>query len=78
MINQQKIKQFQQMQSHIGAVEINSWMFPYVLGFRDRVPFFNIDETLIATQKALNFIQHVHKEKGNYFISQYKPTFWDH
>ena len=64
MINQKKIKQLQQMQSHIGAVEINSWMFPYVIGYRDRVPFFNIEETLVATQKALNFIQHVHKEKG--------------
>ena len=33
MINQKKIKQFQRMQSHIGAVEINSWMFPYFAGF---------------------------------------------
>ena len=55
MINQKKIKQLQQMQSHIGAVEINSWMFPYVLGYRDRVPFFNIEETLVATQKSFKF-----------------------
>ena len=75
MINQQKIKQIQQMQSHIGAVEINSWMFPYVLGYRDRVPFFNIEETLVATQKALNFIQHVHKEKGTILLVNTNPLF---
>ena len=73
MINQKKIKQLQQMQSHIGAVEINSWMFPYVLGYRDRVPFFNIEETLVATQKALNFIQHVHKEKGTILLVNTNP-----
>ena len=75
MINKEKVRQFQQMQSQIGAVEINSWMFPYVLGYRDRVPFFNIEETLLATQKALNFIQQVHKKKGTILLVNTNPLF---
>ena len=55
---------------------MHSWMFPYVLGYRDRVPFFNTEETLIATQKAIAFLTTYPENKGLYFISQHKSHFW--
>ena len=25
--------------THVGAVEMSNWMYPYMLGYRDKVPF---------------------------------------
>ena len=71
----QSIQKFQHTKAHIGAIEMNSWMFPYVLGYRDRVPFFNGEETLLATQKAFTFLQHVQKAKGSMLLVNTNPTF---
>ena len=48
--------------THVGAVEMSPWMYPYMLGYRDKVPFLNVEETLIGTQKALVFLKSVREK----------------
>jgi len=71
----QNLQKFQHQKSNLGSIEMHSWMFPYVLGYRDRVPFFNTEETLIATQKAIAFLQHIQKTKGSILLVNTNPTF---
>ena len=71
----QNLQKFQHQKSNLGSIEMHSWMFPYMLGYRDRVPFFNTEETLIATQKAIAFLQHIQKTKGSILLVNTNPTF---
>ena len=57
---------FHNSKTHLGAVEMSPWMYPYMLGYRDSVPFFNVEETLSGTQKALVFFKNVREKKVKY------------
>ena len=61
--------------THVGAVEMSPWMYPYMLGYRDKVPFFNVEETLIGTQKALVFLKSIREKKGEILIVNTHPAF---
>jgi small subunit ribosomal protein S2 len=68
-------KQLHGRVAHLGSTQVHAWMFPYVLGYRDRVPFFNVEETLVAMQKALLFVQMVHARKGRILLVNTRPSF---
>lgn len=61
--------------AHLGSTQVHAWMFPYVLGYRDRVPFLNAEETVRAIQKALLFVQLVHAQKGTMLLVNTHPSF---
>jgi small subunit ribosomal protein S2 len=67
--------QLQKIVAHIGSVEMNAWMFPYVVGYRDRVPLFNVEETLLATKKALFFVQKIRKKGGSILLVNTNPAY---
>lgn len=46
-----------------------------MLGYRDRVPFVNTDETLHAFQKALAFMQQVHQANGHVLLVNTNPHY---
>jgi len=57
----------------IGSVDVQSWVFPYLCGYRDKVPFFNPEESLVATKKALVFMQRVHAKGGRILLVNTRP-----
>lgn len=61
--------------AQLGSTQVHTWMFPYLLGYRDRVPFFNAEETLVALQKALLFVQQVYIRNGNMLLVNTHPRF---
>ena len=66
---------FHNSKTHLVAVEMSPWMYPYMLGYRDSVPFFNVEETLSGTQKALVFLKNVREKKGEVLIVNTHPAF---
>lgn len=61
--------------SDLGSVEIYSWMFPYVLGYRNRVPYFKIEETVSSLQKALLFVRKIREQKGQMLLVNTRPDY---
>lgn len=70
-----RLKQLHGRVAQLGSTQVHAWMFPYVLGYRNRVPFFNAEETLVAMQKALLFIQQIHQRKGTFLLVNTRPAF---
>jgi len=68
-------KQLHGRMAQLGSTQVHAWMFPYVLGYRDRVPFFNVEETLVGMQKALLFVQQIHARKGSMLLVNTHPAF---
>ena len=68
-------KQLHGRMAQLGSTQVHAWMFPYVLGYRDRVPFFNVEETLIGMQKAFLFVQQIHARKGHILLVNTHPAF---
>ena len=68
-------KQLHARMAQLGSTQVHSWMFPYVLGYRDRAPFFNVEETLISMQKAFLFVQQIHARKGTMLLVNTRPAF---
>jgi small subunit ribosomal protein S2 len=68
-------KQLHGRAAQLGSTQVHAWMFPYVLGYRDRVPFFNVEETILALQKALLFVQQIHARKGHMLLVNTNPAF---
>lgn len=68
-------KQMHGRLAQLGSTQVHTWMFPYVLGYRDRVPFFNVEETLVALQKAFLFLQEIRARKGRLLFVNTHPSF---
>jgi small subunit ribosomal protein S2 len=47
-----------------GSIATNRWIVPYIIGYRDRAPLYDGQETLLGLTKALFFLRSVYKRKG--------------
>jgi|AntAceMinimDraft_11_1070367.scaffolds.fasta_scaffold04311_2 small subunit ribosomal protein S2 len=68
-IASRQIRKLHDRRAQVGSTLVHTWMFPYVLGYRDKVPYFNVKETLIGTQKALLFIEQVRLRNGTFLLA---------